>query len=109
MLYWYLAIAIVAEVAGTIALKASDGLTQVAPTIIVIVAYATAFYFLSLVLKTLPVGLVYALWSGMGIVFITIVSAIVFKQIPDAAAIVGMSLIVLGVVVINVFSKTVVH
>lgn len=109
MLYWYLAIAIVAEVAGTIALKASDGLTQVVPTIIVIVAYATAFYFLSLVLKTLPVGLVYALWSGMGIVFITIVSAIVFKQIPDAAAIVGMSLIVLGVVVINVFSKTVVH
>ncbi|MFT6406705.1 MAG: small multidrug resistance pump [Arenicella sp.] len=109
MIYWYLAIAIIAEVVGTIALKASDGFTQAMPATIVVIAYATAFYFLSLVLKTMPVGIVYALWSGMGIVFITIISTIVFKQVPDAAAIVGMSLIVLGVVVINVFSKTVAH
>ena len=109
MTYWYLAIAIVSEVIGTIALKASNGFTELISASIVVIAYATAFYFLSLVLKTMPVGIVYALWSGMGIVFITIVSTIVFKQVPDMAAIVGMSLIVLGVVVINVFSNTVAH
>ena len=109
MTYWYLAIAIVSEVIGTIALKASNGFTESISASIVVIAYATAFYFLSLVLKTMPVGIVYALWSGMGIVFITIVSTIVFKQVPDMAAIVGMSLIVLGVVVINVFSNTVAH
>ncbi len=107
--YLYLAAAIVAEVIATNALKASEEFTKLAPSVIVVLGYGTAFYFLSLVLKTIPVGIAYAIWSGVGIVLIAIVAAIVFKQVPDMPAIVGMGLIVSGVVVINVFSKTVGH
>jgi small multidrug resistance pump len=107
--YLYLAIAIIAEVIGTSALKASEGFTQLVPSTIVIVGYGTAFYFLSLVLKTIPVGVAYAIWAGIGIVLIAIVSAILFKQIPDLPAIIGMVLIVTGVAVINLFSSTVRH
>ena len=107
--YLYLAAAIVAEVIATNALKASAEFTKLAPSVIVVLGYGTAFYFLSLVLKTIPVGIAYAIWSGVGIVLIAIVAAIVFKQVPDMPAIVGMGLIVSGVVVINVFSKTVGH
>ena len=107
--YLYLAAAIVAEVIATNALKASEEFTKLAPSVIVVLGYGTAFYFLSLVLKTIPVGIAYAIWSGVGIVLIAIVAAIVFKQVPDMPAIVGMGLIVCGVVVINVFSKTVGH
>lgn len=107
--YWYLAAAIVSEVIGTLALKASGEFTKIVPSAIVIIGYGTAFYFLSLVLKTIPVGIAYAIWSGMGIVLIASISAVVFKQIPDMPAIVGMCLIIMGVIVINVFSKTVPH
>ena len=107
--YLYLSIAIVAEVIATNALKASEEFTRPGPIIIVILGYSAAFYFLSLVLKTIPVGVAYAIWSGVGIVLIAIVAAIMFKQVPDLPAIVGMTLIVSGVIVINVFSKTISH
>lgn len=107
--YIYLAIAIVAEVIATNALKASDGFTNFVPSVIVVIGYVAAFYLLSLVLKSIPVGIAYAIWAGMGIVLITIIAAIIFKQIPDIPAIIGMVLIVSGVVVINIFSKTVSH
>jgi len=109
MAYWYLAIAIVAEVVATNALKASDEFTKLVPSIIVIVGYGAAFYFLSLVLQSIPVGIAYAIWAGMGIVLVAIVSAILFKQVPDLPAIIGMALIVSGVIVINVFSKMASH
>ena len=109
MKYFCLAIAIIAETIATNALKASDKFTRLAPSIIVVVGYGVAFYFLSLVLESMPVGVAYAIWAGMGIVLIAIVAAIFFKQVPDIPAIIGMVLIVAGVVVINVFSKTVSH
>jgi small multidrug resistance pump len=103
----YLIIAIISEVIATSALKASEGFTKIGPGILVIVGYGASFYFLSLVLKTIPIGVAYAIWAGLGIALITIVGAAVFKQIPDTPAIIGMTLIISGVVVINVFSKTI--
>ena len=105
----YLLLAIIAEVIGTSALKPSEGFTKLVPSGIVVVGYGTAFYLLSLVLKSLPVGIVYAIWSGVGIVLITIVGVFAFKQTLDTPAIIGMSLIVAGVVVLNLFSKTMIH
>ena len=107
--YLYLAIAIVAEVVATNALKASDGFTRLIPSVIVLLGYGAAFFFLSLVLKVVPVGVAYAIWAGMGIVLVAIVAGITFKQVPDWPAIVGMTLIISGVVVINIFSRTVSH
>lgn len=107
--YLYLAIAIVAEVVATNALKATEEFSKLGPSIIVVVCYVIAFYLLSLVLKTITVGVAYAIWSGAGIVLVVIVAAVMFKEIPDMPAIIGMVLIVLGVVIMNVFSKTVVH
>lgn len=107
--YLYLTIAIIAEVIATNALKASEEFTRLVPSIIVVVGYVTAFYLLSLVLKLIPVGIAYAIWAGMGIVLVAIIAAIVFKQIPDWPAIIGMLLIISGVVVINVFSNTASH
>ena len=109
MIYLYLAIAIIAEVAATSALKASEEFTNLVPSIIVVVGYMLAFYCMALVLKVMPVGITYAIWSGLGIVLVTIVGVFLYKQTPDIPAIIGMGLIVLGVVVINVFSKTVSH
>ena len=109
MAYVYLGIAIVAEVIATTALKASDEFTKLVPSVIVVLGYAAAFYFLTLVLRTIPVGIAYGIWAGLGIVLITIMGAVVFKQIPDVPAVVGMALIVAGVVIVNVFSKTVSH
>ena len=109
MTYLYLAIAIIAEVAATSALKASEEFTNLIPSIIVVVGYVVAFYFMTLVLRVMPVGITYAVWSGLGIVLVAIASIFLYKQTPDIPAIIGMSLIVLGVVVINVFSKTVSH
>ena len=109
MTYTYLAIAIIAEVIATNALKASEGFTKLIPSGIVIVGYGAAFYLLSLVLKELPVGITYAIWAGLGIVLVAVVAAVTFKQVPDFPAILGMLMIVSGVVVINVFSKTVPH
>jgi len=107
--YVYLTIAIIAEVIGTSALKASEEFTKLGPSVLVVLGYGAAFYFLALVLKTIPVGFAYAIWAGVGIVLIAIVGAIVFKQIPDTAAIIGMALIIAGVIVIHVFSSTAGH
>lgn len=107
--YWYLAIAIGAEVMGTIALKASDEFSKPVATVLCVTGYLIAFYFLSLVLKTLPVGIAYAIWAGMGIVLIATISAVIYKEIPDLPAIIGMLLIIIGVVIINVFSTGAAH
>lgn len=107
--YWYLIIAIAAEVMGTIALKASDEFSKPIATILCVIGYLIAFYFLSLVLKTVPVGIAYAIWAGMGIVLIACISAVIYKEIPDLPAVIGMLLIIVGVGIINVFSKTSVH
>lgn len=107
MAYLYLGIAIVAEVIATSALKASESFTQLLPSLIVVVGYGVAFYCLAIVLKSIPVGIAYAIWSGVGIVLITLTGYILFDQKMDLAAILGLTLIIAGVVVINVFSKTV--
>ncbi len=107
--YIFLAIAIVAEVIATSALKASEEFTKIMPSVIVVVGYGIAFYCLSVVLKTIPVGVAYAIWSGLGIVLIAIVGFFAFDQKLDLPAIVGMLLILTGVVVINVFSKSAGH
>ncbi|MDP0498277.1 MAG: multidrug efflux SMR transporter [Verrucomicrobiota bacterium JB024] len=107
--YLYLIVAVAAEVIATSALKMTHQFTRLVPSVVVVLGYAVAFYCLSQVLKTIPVGLAYAIWSGLGIVLVTVVGTVLFKQIPDLAAIIGMVLIVAGVVVINVFSKTTVH
>lgn len=99
--YLFLAIAIVAEVIGTSSLKASEAFTKPLPSLLVVLGYGTAFYFLSLVVKTVPVGIAYAIWSGVGIVLVAIVAAVLFKQIPDWPSLVGMLLIIVGVVVIQ--------
>ena len=104
--YAYLAVAIVAEVIATSCLKASEGFTRLWPSVATTVGYGTALYFLSLTLHTLPTGVAYAIWSGVGVVLISLVGWLVFQQSLDAAAIIGMALIVAGVVVINLFSKT---
>jgi multidrug transporter EmrE-like cation transporter len=103
--YWYLAIAIVAEVLATSALKESQGFSKLLPTLLVMAGYGASFYFLSLVLQTVPIGVAYALWAGLGIVLITIVGAVVFGQKMDLAAILGIALIICGVVVLRVFSS----
>lgn len=105
----YLLIAIVFETIATSALKSSEQFTKLIPSLITVAGYLTAFYFLSLTLKTMPVGIAYAIWSGIGIVLITIAGIFLFKQKPDLPAMIGMALIVAGVVVINVFSKTSSH
>ena len=107
--YLYLSVAIAAEVIATSALKASDGFTKPLPTTVVLVGYGVAFYFLSLVLKTVPVGIAYAIWSGAGIVLIALVGWLVLKQSLDAPAIAGMALIIAGVAVIQLFSRTAAH
>ena len=104
MPYLYLAIAIVAEVIGTSALKAAEGFTRPLPSLVVIVGYGAAFYFLSLALKVIPVGIAYAIWSGVGVALITLIGWVVFKQRLDAAALAGLALIVAGVAVIQFFS-----
>jgi small multidrug resistance pump len=107
--YLYLSIAIVSEVLGTTALKASEEFTRPWPSVFVIVSYGISFYFLSLVLRSIPVGVAYAIWAGLGIVLIALLGAFVYKQVPDVPAMLGMALIVAGVVVINLFSSTVSH
>ncbi len=102
----YLIIAISAEVIGTTALKASDSFSRLLPSGITIVSYAIAFYFLALALKTIPVGVAYAIWSGSGIVIIAIIGYLIFGQKLDTAAIIGISLILAGVLVLNVFSQS---
>ena len=107
--YLYLGIAIVAEVVATSALKASEGFTRPLPGLVVVLGYGAAFYFLSLVLKTVPMGVAYAIWSGVGIVLIAAIGWLWMKQSLDLPALLGIGLIVAGVAVIQLFSKTVAH
>ncbi|MFW5825613.1 MAG: DMT family transporter [Marinobacter sp.] len=106
MKYWLLlALAIVAEVIGTSALKSSNGFTRLWPSLVVVLSYSVAFYALSLTLKAIPVGVAYAIWAGLGVVLITLVGWLAFDQKMDAAAVAGMTLIVAGVAVINLYSS----
>ena len=102
----YLGIAIVAEVIATSALKASEQFTRPGPSAVVMVGYGIAFYFLSKTLVTLPVGVTYAVWSGVGILLVTLIAWLLYGQVLDFAAIVGLALIVAGVVILNLYSKS---
>ncbi|TWI64489.1 small multidrug resistance pump [Pseudoduganella lurida] len=109
MNWLFLAIAIVAEVIATSALKASEGFARPWPSAVVVVGYGLAFYLLSQTLRTIPMGVVYAIWSGAGIVLITLAGYVLYRQRLDTPALVGIGLIVAGVVVMQVFSKTTGH
>ncbi|MCX0499604.1 SMR family transporter [Erwinia billingiae] len=107
--YFFLGLAIVAEVIATSSLKSSDGFTRLWPVIITVIGYAVAFFCLSLTRKVLPTGIAYAIWSGVGIVLISIVSYLLHGQKLDNAALFGLALIIAGVLVVNIFSKSVTH
>jgi small multidrug resistance pump len=102
-------LAIVAEVTATTALKASNEFTRLWPSLIVVVGYGIAFYFMTISLRVLPVGIMYAIWSGLGIVLISILGWVVYRQALDLPAMIGMGFIITGVIIINVFSKSVAH
>lgn len=107
--YLYLAIAVIAEVIATSALKASNGFSQLWPSVITVVGFAVAFYCLSLVLRTVSMGVAYAIWSGLGIVLISLSGLLFFEQKLDAPAVAGIVLIISGVAVMNIFSGSVSH
>lgn len=107
--YIYLIVAVIFETAGTAFIKSSNEFTKLWPSLGVLICFAGAFYFLSLTLRHFPVGVMYALWSGLGIVLITLIGLFIFKQSLDAAAYIGIGLIMAGVVVINLFSNSSVH
>lgn len=109
MAFVYLALAIVAEVVATSALKATDGFTRLGPSLVVVVGYTIAFFMLSLVLRTIPVGIAYAIWAGLGIVLVALVGVLVYGQRPDLPAVLGIGLIIAGVVVIQLFSRIAAH
>ena len=109
MTYFLLFLAILSEVVATTALKASDSFTKLGPSIVLVVGYALSFYLLSIVMRSMPTGVTYAIWAGLGIVLISVFGYLFNNEKLDLAACIGMSLIVTGVVVINVFSKTVNH
>jgi small multidrug resistance pump len=105
----YLSIAILAEVMATSALKASSGFSQLLPSLVVVAGYGIAFYCLSLALRHVPLGIAYAIWSGAGTALITLIGMVLYKQKLDAAALLGIGLIIAGVLVLNLFSKSAVH
>lgn len=107
--YLYLVIAVAAETIGTTALQASSQFTKFWPSVIVVLAYAVAFYFLGVVLKYIPVGIAYAIWSGLGIVLIALIGLAVFGQRLDAPALIGLAMIIGGIVIIQLFSKSATH
>ncbi len=110
MTHWmFLILAIISEVIATSALKQSDGFTRLTPSIIVVIGYGIAFYLLALTLRSIPVGVSYAIWSGLGVALITLVGWFQFGEKLDMAALIGIGLIVSGVIVMNVFSKTLGH
>jgi small multidrug resistance pump len=106
MNYVWLAIAIVSEVIGTSSLKACAGFTRLWPSVVVLLSYSITFYFFSLTLKTIPIGIAYALWAGAGTVLIALIGFFFYRQKLDAPAITGMALIVAGILVMNLFSKS---
>lgn len=105
--YAIMVIAIIAEIIAANALKSSEQFSRLWPTVISLTFYCVSLFLLTLVLKKIPLGITYAIWSGLGIVFVAIIGALYHKEVLDLPAIVGMSLIIVGVVVINVFSNTV--
>ena len=105
----YLTLAIFSEVMATASLKSTDGFTKLWPSVLVLVGYSAAFYFLSLTLDTIPIGVAYAIWSGVGVAAITLVSIFVFDQKIDAAGFVGIGLIVAGVIILRLFSESAVE
>jgi small multidrug resistance pump len=105
----FLTIAIVSEVIATSALKAANGFTRLVPSLVVVLGYAAAFYFLSLTLRTIPVGVAYAVWSGVGVVLVAIIGWLVYGQKLDLTGVIGMALILAGIVVLNLFSKVSPH
>ena len=107
MSYFYLALAIAAEVAGTSLLKATEEFTKLVPTTFLIIFYAMSFWLMTLALRDLPLGVVYAVWSGLGIVLVAIIGALVYKEMPDLGSLIGMALIISGVGVMHLFSKTI--
>jgi small multidrug resistance pump len=107
--YIFLIVAVIFETVGTASLQASQQFTKLWPSLIVVVGFAGAMYFLTLTLKYMPIGVVYALWSGLGIVLIALIGLVVFKQAIDLWAIIGMGLIIAGIAVIQLLSKTVTH
>ena len=109
MPYFQLIIAICAEVLATSCLKAAEGFTRPIPSLVTLIGYGVAFYFLSLALQTIPTGTTYAIWSGVGVVLVTLIAWLVQGQKLDAAGLIGMGLILAGVLVINLFSKNSAH
>ena len=109
MNYVYLAAAIVAETIGTSALSQTAGFTRLMPTVIVAISFAISFYLMSLALQTIPVGIAYAIWAGVGIVLITVIGWLFLKQTLDGPAFVGIGLILVGVIVLRLFSRATVH
>jgi small multidrug resistance pump len=109
MKWLYLFIAILAEAAGTSALKAAEGFTKFVPSSIVVIGYGVAFYFLSLSLKFIPMGIGYAIWSGVGIVLISLIGFFIYNQELDVPAVIGIILILIGVIVIQLFSNVATH
>jgi len=109
MPYVYLALSIVAEVIATSSLKASEGFTKLWPSVVVVIGYGVAFHVLALTLKTIPIGVAYAIWAGAGVSIVAIVGWVIFGQKLDAPAIIGMALIVTGVVIMQAFSKSAGH
>ena len=107
--YILLALAIVSEVTGSTFLVKSEGFTQLVPSILVVVFYVISFYLLSQVIKTIPLGVAYAIWGGVGIVLTALIGFLIFRQSLDLAALIGIALIIGGVIVMNIFSKTVGH
>ena len=105
MNWLFLAVAIVSEVTATSALKASHGFTRLLPSVAVVLGYGLAFYFLSLVIRTIPIGVTYAVWSGVGIVLVAIIGWLIYGQKLDLPAAIGMALIIAGIVILNLFSK----
>ncbi len=109
MAYLYLTFAIIAEVIATSSLRATEEFTKPVPTVIMVAGYGVAFYFMTLALRSLPLGITYAVWSGLGIVLISIIGVIFYNEKLDMAATIGMGLIIMGVVVIHLFSRTIRH
>ena len=109
MLYFYLILAIILEVIGTSALKLTEGFTRFWPSVLSLASYGFAFYLLSLTLRTMPVGVVYAVWSGTGIVLVALIGLFAFGQRLDLPAVLGLALIIAGVLIVNLFSRTVGH
>ena len=110
MNHWLaLSIAIVAEVIATSTMKSTNEFTRLWPSLVVVIGYGTGFYFMAISMRVLPVGIMYAIWAGMGIVLVSVIGWVIYKQVLDMPAIIGIALIIAGVIVINVFSKAIIH